>query len=76
MGTKMTAKIFLCLKSKYAPDAPTTQLVFAPDYSNPANAEWAAATPGLSFTMIVRDDVADRFESMDKFTVTFEKEDS
>lgn len=49
-------------------------LTFAPDYADPRNAAWAAATPHLSLTMTVKDYVAPAFEAGKSYTLTFEPE--
>jgi hypothetical protein len=49
-----------------------TGLSFSPDYADGRNADWAAATPALSVSMTVRNDVADRFTEGGKYTITFE----
>lgn len=45
------------------------------DYTDERNKEWATATPVVSATLIVREEVADRFEQGAAYTLTFTKED-
>lgn len=51
------------------------RLDFTGDYTDERNKEWAAATPVISATLVVRDDVAERFEQGAAYTLTFTKED-
>lgn len=51
-------------------------VTFGPNYADGRNAEWAAATPNLSLSLVVRGDVADRFESGKCYTLTFEPDDT
>lgn len=39
------------------------------------NKEWASASPGLSFQITMRNEIADRLEMGDEFTVTFKKDE-
>lgn len=66
----VTAKVY-CQNALSFGDT-QTQLSFAPDYQDERNKEWAAATPALSLTMTVRNDVADLFPVGGKFTLTFD----
>jgi len=70
----VTAKVKLGSKIQY----PTTDhwggfwtLNFMPDYDDGRNAEWANASPSLSLTMVVRDDVHHLFEQGQAYTLTF-----
>lgn len=84
MGLQITAKAQLGSKIQYpwpnvvgedgerAPEKEMWYLNWTPDYENPANKEWALASPSLSFQMTVRGDVADKFVQGGKYTVTFE----
>lgn len=50
---------------------------FGPDYQDGRNKEWAVATPALSLTMTVKDEIAERhFPAGTAFTLTFEKEET
>lgn len=70
-STRVTAKVELRGKK----DAYNGKLLdFVPDYGDGRNAEWAAATPSLSLTMTVREDVAEHFDMGEKYTLTFSKE--
>jgi hypothetical protein len=51
-------------------------LSFSPDYEDGRNAEWAHATPSLSLSMSVREDVAANFHEGQCFTLIFESEDA
>lgn len=44
------------------------QLQFVPDYEDGRNGEWAAATPALTFSMTVKKEIADMFETGEKVT--------
>lgn len=76
-GTPMqvTAKVALGSKKSAAyPDA--SELTFYPDYADGRNKEWAVATPSLTLTMIVKNDVAELFEPSARYTLTFEPSES
>jgi hypothetical protein len=53
-----------------------TILVFAADYNDPQNKEWAKYTPSFSTTMTVLDTVAEKFELEKTYLVTFEERDA
>lgn len=68
----ITAKIKLQSKGASGATAEgTTVLAFVPDYQDERNKEWATATPALSLSMTVKDDVADRFEQGKAYTLQF-----
>lgn len=46
-------------------------LEFQPDYNDGRNAEWAKYTPGLSLSMVVKDEVAGHFELGQPYTLQF-----
>ena len=48
-----------------------TRLGFSADYADGANAEWAKWTPVFSQTMVVLDQVAERFEVGQHITLVF-----
>lgn len=68
----ITAKVHLQSKM---PTGDQTQLTFVPDYADGRNKEWAKYTPGLSLTMGVLNEVADKFEAGGKYTLTFTPSD-
>ncbi len=70
----ITAKIKCVMKvdENVGTEHAYSRLSFSPDYEDGRNAEWAAATPTLSLSMNLRGDVADRFESGKRYTLTFE----
>lgn len=47
---------------------------FCPDYSDGRNKEWATSTPSLELRMTVNGDVADRFEPLQAYLLTFTPE--
>ena len=49
-----------------------TTVSFYPDYQGEENKEWANATPSLSVQMVVRNDVAEKFEQGGSYMITFE----
>lgn len=69
-----TAKVQLTDVRPYGEgDARSVALAFSPDYRDGRNADWAHNTPGLSLSMTVRGDVADRLSLApgQAFTLTF-----
>jgi hypothetical protein len=68
---KITAKVTCTWK---APGESSTQLYFGPDYAEGRNAQWASATPSLSLSMTVKNEVADQFTTGGHYTLTFEPE--
>lgn len=71
-----TAKVQLTDVRPYGEgDARSVALAFIPDYRDGRNAAWAHATPGLSLSMTVRGEVADRLALApgQDFTLTFER---
>jgi hypothetical protein len=74
MSAGMTAKVRLASKMPF-PGADYTQLNFYPDYQDGRNNEWATATPSLTLTMNVKNEVADRLESQAPYTLTFTQEE-
>lgn len=70
--TNITAKV-KCSYSKE--DQPGfTRLEFSPDYQDSRNQEWAAATPTISISMVVKNDIAEHFEFGQAYTLTFSKD--
>lgn len=65
----ITAKVQL--RSKGPVQDGQVALEFCPDYADGRNKEWAKYTPGLSLNMTVLESVADRFEPMGSYTLTF-----
>lgn len=60
---------------KYAPTDYGTNINFYPNYGPEENKEWAEATPVFNLTMMVKNEVADRFEHGGDYLITFEKRD-
>jgi len=50
-------------------------VTFGPDYGEGRNAEWAAASPSLSFSMVLHPSKGDLFVVGKAYTLTFEPED-
>lgn len=48
-------------------------LYWGADYEDPANKQWAKYTPGISLTMTVLPEVAEKWSVGDKVTLVFEK---
>jgi hypothetical protein len=73
----MTAKVRLeYMQTPGGGGEGTSTLRFGPNYSDDKNQEWATATPALSLTMTVKDEVVARqgLKVGDAITLTFEKE--
>jgi len=71
-----TAKVKI--GSKVPNGAGVTSVSFYPNYgSNGAeiNKEWAASTPGLSYQMSIKNELADRLNMGDEYTATFTLDD-
>ena len=51
----------------------STQLIFAADYKDEANKDWAAFTPNLQLNMHVKPSVADKFDLGKTYLLTFEE---
>jgi hypothetical protein len=66
--TAVTAKIIVTSKgvSEYG-----TNLAFGADYADGRNNEWAVATPSISVSMSVNNEVGALFEQGKPWTVTF-----
>ncbi|MFG2054758.1 hypothetical protein ACGFI9_12075 [Micromonospora sp. NPDC048930] len=71
----ITAKI-VCQSKQESGEGDDRQVVvtFAPDYNDGRNKEWARWTPGLSLTMGLKGEVADRFEVGRPYTLTFSED--
>lgn len=74
----VTAKVRISSVQKPGGAGPgSTTVHFSPDYDDGRNKEWAVATPSLSLSMTVKDEVAEQhFSAGDAFTLTFGKEES
>lgn len=73
----ITAKVVLNNRTEAGQgDDLAVTLTFNADYAEGRNAEWAVATPALSLTMTVKGPVAERFHVGDRFTLTFDDEDT
>lgn len=69
----ITAKVVLSSKVEQGDQV---ILSFGADYADGRNKEWAKYTPGLSLTMGVLPEVAEKFEVGGKYTLTFEPSES
>lgn len=72
-----TAKVQLTDVREYGEGAArSVALAFSPDYRDGRNSDWAHNTPGLSLSMTVRGDVADRLSLApgQAFTLTFDRD--
>lgn len=67
----VTAKVKVYKSAAYGDDV---RLDFMGDYNDARNKAWASATPMINVTMIVKGDVAEKFEHAGAYTLTFEKE--
>jgi hypothetical protein len=68
----VTAKIACATKYEQGTgEHRSTVVTFQPDYADGRNKEWAGSTPSLSLTVVLRGEVADRFEPGHKYTLTF-----
>lgn len=72
--SKVTAKVRLGSKIQIAANG-DVNLNFYPDYADGRNKEWASASPSLSLQMVVKAEVAELFEQMGTYTLTFERND-
>lgn len=66
----ITAKALLTSKTEYIGNF--SGLVFHPDYNDSANKEWASSTPSLEFKMTVKNEIAEKLNVGEKYTVIFE----
>jgi hypothetical protein len=73
MSARMTAKVRLQSKTDFQGDQ--QQLVFAPDYADDRNKEWAKYTPALNLTMTVKSEVGSKHHVGDNYTLVFEPEE-
>lgn len=72
----ITAKIICTGKSESGEgDARQANVSFAADYADGRNKEWAPYTPGLSLTMGLKGEVADRFEVNQRYELRFVEEE-
>lgn len=69
----ITAKVTLASKVHQGPDTPheSELLTFSADYNDGRNKEWAKATPYLNLAMVVKPEIADRFEVGSAYTLIF-----
>lgn len=67
----VSAKV-VCSTKNDAGDGQTT-LTFQPDYADGRNKEWAKYTPALGLTMVVLNEVADKFDAGASYTMILEK---
>jgi hypothetical protein len=70
----VTAKVKLTSKTLY--EGGSQQLVFGVDYTGGKNSSWAAATPSLTLTMSVKNEVAETFVLGGAYTLTFAEDES
>lgn len=52
------------------------RLDFTGDYQDERNKAWAVATPMIQVTMMVKPEVAEKFEQGASYTLTFEAEEN
>lgn len=72
---RVSAKVRLTNRQNHqGDDGGPAALTFQPDYADGRNQEWAEATPHLSLTMTVKQDVADFFEPGAAYTLYFERD--
>lgn len=64
----ITAKV--CVSSKSVGEN-GTNLSFYADYADGRNQAWAVATPNISLSMTVKNDVGELFEQGGRYTLTF-----
>lgn len=73
MSVRITAKV------KCATKIPNTgdyqNITFTPDYADDRNKAWAAATPALSLSLVVKESVAEHFTPGNAYTLTFTPDD-
>ncbi len=75
MSSQVTAKVIVTGKNETGEGEDRQATVsFAPDYQDGRNKEWARWTPGLSLTIGLKGEVADRFETGQAFLLTFTPE--
>lgn len=70
-NVQITAKV-KCTRRQPASEG-QTWLEFAADYDDGRNKEWAKFTPAFSVSTTVKNEVAERFELDEAYTVTFTK---
>lgn len=68
-----TAKVKVANRGEISDYTPVT---FVPDYEGGRNAEWAAATPSLSLTMSVKQEIAEFLTPGAAWMLRFEPEDT
>ncbi len=62
-------------KTQQTEEVKEVRVSMQPDYVDPANKEWATATPNLSVNMTVHGKVADLFVQGKKVTIIFQIEE-
>lgn len=74
----VTAKVYVSTVDKPGGAGKgSTTVYFGPDYADGRNKEWAVATPALSLTMTVKDEIAERhFPQGTRMTLTFDAEET
>ena len=71
MGKQVTAKAKII--SKAPGGGGLVNVAFGPDYQDGRNAEWSVATPSLSVSMNVKEDIAEGWDVGQPVTITFEQ---
>jgi hypothetical protein len=72
-GPRFTAKVKVQAKNNRT-DVQTT-VAFQPDYDAGRNAEWSEWTPAMSLSMTIKNELADRLEAGQTYTLTFDPTD-
>lgn len=68
------ARVICNLKQEWGTDDKRyATLGFVADYANGANIEWAQWTPNLDLRMVVRGEVADRYEQGGHYSMTLDE---
>lgn len=73
MSSRVTAKAIV---NHVQRNEATSALYIGPDYAEGRNAEWAAASPALGITLVVRNEVAHHYPQGGRMTVTFELDET
>jgi hypothetical protein len=77
----VTAKVKVQGKHEYLSNSTSdsketgVKLDFVANYANGANKEWAKYTPSLSFSMVVKPEIAAKFNIGDNYTLTLERDE-
>lgn len=70
----VTAKVKVWTKNENGEgDGRQATVTFGPDYADGRNKEWSLYTPSITLTMLLKGDVADKFQLGKSYTLTFEE---